>query len=196
MSRPFKASSLSLALLLSACPGDDGGASTTDDAATTSGAAASTGGTSTGAGPVTTGDGTTGDITTGADTTAAETTSPGSTGDDTTGSNACDASVLTWENFGEPFMLTWCTGCHHSALPTAQRAGAPCAANFDTHAGVHERAPVIALRAIDYMTLEGVAPMPPAALVPEEELALLREYLDCGAPGPEPDAAGPACPDP
>jgi hypothetical protein len=195
MSRPCKVSSLSLAVLLIACPGDDGGA-TTEDATATTGAAASTGDapSSTGTGPVTTGDGTTGDDTTAADTTAAATT--GTTAADTTGTNACDASVLTWENFGEPFMLTWCTGCHHSALPTAQRAGAPCAANFDTHAGVHERAPVIALRAIDWMTLEGVAPMPPAAIVPEDELALLREYLDCGAPGPEPDAAGPACPDP
>jgi hypothetical protein len=189
MSRPCKVSSLSLALLLVACPGDDGGASTTDEAATTSGAAASTGAASTGTGAVTTGDITTGDDTTGAGTT-------GTTGEDTTGTNPCDASVLTWENFGEPFMLTWCTGCHHSALPTAQRAGAPCSANFDTHAGVRERAPVIALRALDWMTLEGVAPMPPAALVPEDELALLREYLGCGAPGPEPDAAGPLCPDP
>jgi len=112
------------------------------------------------------------------------------------GADACADSVLTWENFGEPFMLSWCTGCHHSALPSAERACAPCYVNFDNHAGVHPLAGYIELRVLDWVEQEGVKPMPPAAIIADDERALLREYLECGAPGPEPGQTGPACPDP
>lgn len=122
--------------------------------------------------------------------------SESSAGETTMGADPCEDSVLTWENFGEPFMLSWCTGCHHSQLPTTERACAPCNANFDTHAGTSERAPVIALRVLDWQSAPDVKPMPPAAIVPEEELALLREWLECGAIGPESGTPGPLCPDP
>ena len=118
----------------------------------------------------------------------------GTTGD--SGADACADSVLTWENFGEPFMLSWCTGCHHSALPSAERACAPCVVNFDQHAGVHPFAAYIELRVLDWAEHEGTKPMPPAAIVPDDERALLREYLQCGAPGPEVGQTGPSCPDP
>ena len=144
-----------------------------------------------------------GSATTGAPTTgtasAGMTEATGSaTGSDTgtTGEDACASSVLTWENFGEPFMLGWCTGCHHSALPVDQRACAPCSVNFDQHAGAYIQAPNIALRVLDWAEHEKVTPMPPAAIVPDDQRALLREYLDCGAPGPEMGQAAPVCPDP
>lgn len=122
--------------------------------------------------------------------------SGGATTSGTTGADACADSVLTWENFGEPFMLSWCTGCHHSALPSSERACAPCYVNFDQHAGVHPLAAYIELRVIDWAAHEGTKPMPPAAIVPDDELMLLREYLECGAPGPEVGAPAPTCPDP
>lgn len=199
MSRRCKVSSLSAALaaiLLTAC-GDDGAGSTAGQAESTSGATGevvTTGEVITTGEVVTTGDGSSGDV-----VTTGEPPDDGSTGDDTTGdpgSEACADSVLTWENFGEPFALSWCTGCHHSALPTADRAGAPCGINFDTHAGASLFAQNIHVRVLDWSTLENVTPMPPAAIVPDDELALLREWLDCGAPGPETGQAGLSCPDP
>lgn len=45
-------------------------------------------------------------------------------------------SSLTYENFGESFMLKYCTSCHSQHVPEGQRAGAPVAANFDTPADV------------------------------------------------------------
>ena len=130
---------------------------------------------------------------------AAETgssTGDGTTGSSTTGADACADSVLTWENFGEPFMLSWCTGCHHSELPSSERACAPCYVNFDKHAGVQPLAAYIELRVIDWAQQEGVKPMPPAAIIPEDQLTLLREYLDCGAPGPDDGGMAVSCPDP
>ena len=46
--------------------------------------------------------------------------------------NVCDTSYLTYDNFGEPFMLNWCRGCHSSAVPVAMRQKAPADANFDS----------------------------------------------------------------
>jgi len=196
MSRPCKASSLNLVLaLLVACDGGSGDTTGSDTSTATSSAAVTTGDAATTdaptggteAPPATTG---TGDATTTEDT--GESPSTGTS----TGADACADSIVTWDNFGESFFLTWCTGCHHSALPSAERACAPCGANFDTHAGASERAQIIQLKVLDYMTVEGVTPMPPAAVIPEDELALLREWIECGAPGPESGVAGAACPDP
>jgi len=118
------------------------------------------------------------------------------TTDATTGAGVCGDNTLTWDNFGQAFMLSWCTGCHNSQLPTAQRAGAPCGINFDSHAGTLPFAASIKVRAVDWQMYEGVKPMPPAAIVPDEELALLQEWIDCGAPGPDEGVAAPKCPDP
>jgi hypothetical protein len=187
---------LALALCVLGC-GDAGGGETS-----TTGGVGSTSSTSS------TGSGSSGEASSGP--TSGATTggpSPGSTGeggttgahDDTTGgtgADACADSVLTWENFGEPFMLSWCTGCHHSELPSAERACAPCFANFDEHAGVHPLAAYIELRVLDWAEHEGTQPMPPAAIIPDDERALLREYLECGAPGPGIGKTSPSCPDP
>lgn len=164
---------LSLALACGGAGGDDAGPSTeadtgsSSDATPTSGSTPETGATS--------------------DTGAGEAAS--------TGVDACADSVVTWDNFGESFVLTWCTGCHHSALPSADRACAPCAVNFDTHAGVSQRSGLVGIRVLDHATFD-VPPMPPAAEIPEQSLALLREWIECGAPGPETGQQGPVCPDP
>lgn len=86
-------------------------------------------------------------------------------------------SFLTAENFGAGFLLTHCTGCHHSALATDERAGAPLGVDFDKLGLVRTQAAQIWLRAGDQN-----ATMPPLGPPPAEERARLGEWLACGAP--------------
>ncbi len=86
-------------------------------------------------------------------------------------------STLSAENFGAPFLLTQCTGCHHSSLPASERAGAPLDINFDALADVRKHAPRIWARAAD-----SNATMPPLGGPPQDERTRLGEWLACGAP--------------
>jgi uncharacterized membrane protein len=86
-------------------------------------------------------------------------------------------SILTAEDFGAAFMLTYCTGCHHGALPDGERAGAPVGVDFETLAKVRAHADRIWARAGDQN-----ATMPPVGPPPADERALLGEWLACGAP--------------
>lgn len=86
-------------------------------------------------------------------------------------------SLLTTENFGGPFILTYCTGCHHSSLGAGERAGAPPDMNFDTLAEVRAHAPRIWARAAD-----DNASMPPIGAPAADERTRLGEWLACGAP--------------
>jgi hypothetical protein len=47
-----------------------------------------------------------------------------------------DPLTLTWDNFGQKFMADYCTACHASTLPRAQRNGAPLYHDYDTLRGV------------------------------------------------------------
>jgi hypothetical protein len=47
-----------------------------------------------------------------------------------------DPDTLTWENFGQKFMADYCTMCHSSTLPHAQRNGAPLYHDYDSLRGV------------------------------------------------------------
>jgi cytochrome c5 len=47
-----------------------------------------------------------------------------------------DPNTLTWDSFGQKFMADYCTMCHASSLPHAQRNGAPLYHDFDTLRGV------------------------------------------------------------
>ncbi|HEY0251516.1 MAG TPA: hypothetical protein VGC41_08315 [Kofleriaceae bacterium] len=47
-------------------------------------------------------------------------------------------TTLTYDNFGQQFMETYCTNCHSSDLTHAQRNGAPIYHDFDTLEGVLE----------------------------------------------------------
>jgi len=91
------------------------------------------------------------------------------------------ASVLTWENFGEPFLLTWCTPCHSSYLMDIgdpnERQDAPVGSDFDGYdhyidweTKVYERA-----------AAEN-SQMPPAGGPTAEERAMLAEWIACGSP--------------
>lgn len=94
----------------------------------------------------------------------------------TTDPVACDDSILTYKNFGEPFLLDWCRGCHSSNLSPMLRQGAPEPANFDDLDRVRSYAPLIVTRAT------GPTPTMPAGGGPsDEERALLAEWLACGA---------------
>ena len=89
-----------------------------------------------------------------------------------------EESTLTYDNFGGPFLLTWCTSCHGSALEGARdRQRAPAGVDFDDRSRVASFAQRIWERAAD-----DNATMPPAGGVPPEERALLGEWLACGTP--------------
>ena len=90
--------------------------------------------------------------------------------------SACETSYLTYDNFGAPFVINWCRGCHSDAVPPAMRQKAPTDANFDTLAEVQMWSDRIASK------VTGMAPtMPPAGGPSDEERALLAEWLACGA---------------
>lgn len=86
-------------------------------------------------------------------------------------------SSLTYANFGRPYMLDHCTGCHASALPEGERQGAPLAVDFDSLEDVRAQAERIWARAGDQN-----ASMPPVGPPGDDERALLGEWLACGAP--------------
>ena len=90
--------------------------------------------------------------------------------------NVCDTSWLDYNNFGEPFMLNWCRGCHSAAVPLAMRQKAPRDANFDTLEQVQMWSERMAMRATGTMPN-----MPPAGGPSAEERSLLAEWLACGA---------------
>jgi cytochrome c1 len=47
-----------------------------------------------------------------------------------------DPNTLTWDNFGQQFMASYCTACHSSTLARSQRNGAPLYHDFDSLRGV------------------------------------------------------------
>lgn len=89
-------------------------------------------------------------------------------------------SALTWTSFGEPFVRSWCTGCHSSALGEADRQGAPLGVDLDRLDTVRAYSERIAVRAVDQRT------MPPAGGPSAQDLDRLDEWLACGAPGVDP----------
>jgi len=86
-------------------------------------------------------------------------------------------SFLSWENFGGPFMLDYCTGCHGSGLELEDRQGATLGLDFNDVGAVRAHAERIWIRSADQN-----ASMPPFA-PPERDLRWwLGEWLACGAP--------------
>jgi len=148
--------------LLAGCPGDDG----TDDTAGDE----STGGEASGSGD------------SGSAGSADETATAG-TGSDmgpwaSLDERPCpDDSFLTYENFGGPFMLSYCTTCHSSRLLADMRQGSPIEINFDGIEDIRDQADRIWIRAADQNQT-----MPPVG--PPEDLDRMRlgEWLACGAP--------------
>lgn len=86
-------------------------------------------------------------------------------------------SFLTWENFGEGFMLDHCTGCHSQLLGESQRANAPLDVDFNTQVQVQDQIDRIYARSGDANDT-----MPPVDTIRAEERILLGDWLACGAP--------------
>jgi hypothetical protein len=94
---------------------------------------------------------------------------------------ACpENSLLSYQSFGQPFFLSWCTGCHSSALPADARRGAPATVNFDTLALIRGQIGVVYAKAADEHTA-----MPPAGGPPLDLRRQLGDWMACGAPGDE-----------
>jgi hypothetical protein len=103
----------------------------------------------------------------------------GSDGDtDSISSPSCAVGGdLTYENFGQPFFLSWCTGCHSSGLQAGSRQGAPPDLNFDDLASIRAHRARVVERAVTQRT------MPPAGGPSEAQREQLGNWLACGAPG-------------
>jgi hypothetical protein len=86
-------------------------------------------------------------------------------------------SILTWENFGGPYVLSYCTTCHHSALPADERQRAPVGVNLETVELMRSQADRVWVRGADQN-----ATMPPVGAPSADDRALLGEWLACGAP--------------
>ena len=97
-------------------------------------------------------------------------------------------SVLTWENFGEAFLLSHCTGCHSSQLdgsgpPPGNRQGAPVGIDFDTYELTREFAVQIYNQAADTNAL-----MPPKDNIPVDnpvsvdDREALGDWVACNMP--------------
>lgn len=92
-------------------------------------------------------------------------------------------STLTYTNFGQAFMESYCVQCHHSELVGAERQGAPSFHDFDTLFGIKAVADHI-----DQTTAIGPAAsntsMPPAG-EPQPSTAereMLAEWIACDMP--------------
>ena len=101
----------------------------------------------------------------------------GCKGEDDVGMECPDDSFLTYENFGEPFMLTWCTPCHSSYLVTEEeRQEATEGVNLDSYEGVQSHSDYIQIFAVE------TDEMPPAGGPSDEERDLLAEWIACEMP--------------
>lgn len=99
-----------------------------------------------------------------------------------TGAECPEGSTLTWANFGQEFMTTYCTRCHATTLTGSARQGAPGDHNFDAPELVREQS-----EHIDWSAAAGPdavnTDMPIGAPTPtEDERRKLGEWLACGAP--------------
>ncbi len=85
-------------------------------------------------------------------------------------------SELTYDNFGGPYLDTYCQRCH--ARDSDDRNGAPSSVSFDTPEDVRDhRDRIFARAAGDNTSMPPGPDDPPAA-----ERAMLAEWLACGAP--------------
>lgn len=99
-----------------------------------------------------------------------------------TGATCPPTQTLTYANFGQSFMTSYCTRCHASTLTGDARMGAPAFHDFDTLIGVKQVSNHVDQAA-------GAGPdatndqMPPDGAQPSlAERQMLAEWIACGAP--------------
>ena len=90
-------------------------------------------------------------------------------------STTCAEPQLTYDTFGEPFMVDWCRGCHSAQLTMTMRQGAPVSINFDTLQEIRAQSLMISMSV-------SRATMPPEGGPSSGDRQLLVEWLGCGAP--------------
>jgi uncharacterized membrane protein len=94
-------------------------------------------------------------------------------GGSASGDDVCqDTAVLTWDNFGEGFLVTNCQGCHASTA--ADRHDAPADVTFDTRDEALARADRILAR-----TTSDPPTMPPGGGVSDEDRHKVTVWLTC-----------------
>ncbi len=86
-------------------------------------------------------------------------------------------SVLSYDDFGGPFVLSFCAGCHASGLPEGERQGAPAFSNFDTLEDIRAAAARMWARSGDHNVT-----MPPEGGPDPLDREMFGEWLACGAP--------------
>ena len=97
-----------------------------------------------------------------------------SNGEDSAGGDVCDEN-LNWNSVGAPFFLTYCSGCHGSALPEEFRQGAPLNIILDSFENVLPLA--VAIQVV--LTPELGLDMPPAGELEPGEVASVIQWLSC-----------------
>jgi len=83
---------------------------------------------------------------------------------------------LSWGNTGQPFLLTYCAGCHGAEVSAEMRYGAPADSLLDSRHAVLERTTAVLSRSSD-------GTMPPGGGPTELELACFTAWLEQGARG-------------
>lgn len=91
-------------------------------------------------------------------------------------------TTLTYQNFGNTFMGTYCLRCHNSALTGSARHDAPGDLNFNTVEEIRAESKDIDKQAGASATITNEE-MPPDGEKPSvEDRRKLSEWLACGAP--------------
>lgn len=99
------------------------------------------------------------------------------------GATCPTGSTLTYDNFGQTFMTTYCVSCHDSAKTGAARNGAPAFHDFDTLNGIKsvsnhvDEYAAAGPSSVNEIMPEGDGPFPTLA-----EREMLGEWIACGAP--------------
>jgi len=95
----------------------------------------------------------------------------------------CDPAVINYKSVGQPFLRTYCTGCHSSHLDGDYRYGAPGHVNFDRYDQAAEWAQRSYIRSVH------LGDMPPSGGIPLAEKELFTRWALCGAVGEELDVS-------
>lgn len=99
-----------------------------------------------------------------------------------TGATCPTGSTLTYQNFGQTFMSTYCLRCHNEALTGSARQNAPSDVNFNTVEEIRAKTKDIDEQAGASSTVTNEE-MPPNGEKPTvDERQKLAEWLACGAP--------------
>ena len=89
---------------------------------------------------------------------------------------------LTYNNFGKPFMESYCTRCHDSNKMGEMRQGAPAYHDFDTLIGIKQVSNHVDETAASGPEATNLAMPPDGAKPTLAERQMLGEWIACGMP--------------